>query len=192
MTARTSKTDPIRVDWLPDELTAPGRLGLTIAPGKCRTPRGKLDIHWDRNLFVDMRDLKNARVDVLACLLEDQELADLRIPRLFEAAIALSIRVERLPLRDADVPKDVHQLSRLIRRLHEHLDAGRSVAIHCAGGLGRSGLVAGCFLVAGGTRADEALRMLRNTRGPRCPDTPKQRRFVHGFECISRASWPHR
>ena len=48
---RTSDSDPIRVDFVPQEAHGlPGRLGLTFAPGKCG--KGAYAI-WDRDLAQD-------------------------------------------------------------------------------------------------------------------------------------------
>ena len=58
---------------------------------------------------------------------------------------------------------------------------GHAVVIHCRGGLGRSGTVGGCVLVALGHTPDEAFAILRRARGPRCPETEEQRNVVVDF-----------
>ena len=54
--------------------------------------------------------------------------------------------------------------------------------IHCAGGIGRSGEIAGCYLRDLGLRATDTLKMLAKTRGPRCPETEQQQDYVSGWE----------
>lgn len=53
---RTSETDPIAVDSLPDdEVGTPGRLGMTSAPGMWA---GSVGGRWERDLAVDMQALE--------------------------------------------------------------------------------------------------------------------------------------
>jgi protein-tyrosine phosphatase len=58
---------------------------------------------------------------------------------------------------------------------------GLPIAIHCNGGLGRSGVIAGCLLRALGLTADDALARVRAARGPECPQTGEQRAFVASY-----------
>lgn len=176
---RTSKTDPIRVDWLPYHLTAPGRLGLTIAPGKHgRSMEGHV---WARDLRVDMERLRgHERADLLVPLVEDVELATYGIRDLVREARRVELDVWRFPIRDLGTPS-IAPTRILVARLHDEVSDGRRVVVHCIGGLGRSGTVAGCFLVAGGTPAPVALQILAATRGPRCPETRGQIDFVCRF-----------
>ena len=72
MTARTSDSHPLYVDWLEEEF--PGRLGMTIAPGtKDQSGRGP---RWDRDVAKDIGGLVEARLpaQVLVSLLEEHEL----------------------------------------------------------------------------------------------------------------------
>jgi protein-tyrosine phosphatase len=55
------------------------------------------------------------------------------------------------------------------------------ILIHCVGGLGRTGVVAGCLLRALGVAPAEALKRLVDARGNDCPQTAEQRLFVTGF-----------
>jgi protein-tyrosine phosphatase len=54
-------------------------------------------------------------------------------------------------------------------------------APHCVGGLGRTGVIAGCLLRALGVASAEALKRLVDARGSDCPQTEKQRLFVTDF-----------
>jgi protein-tyrosine phosphatase len=49
------------------------------------------------------------------------------------------------------------------------------------GGLGRSGTVAACYLVAGGMSAATAIAAVRTARGPRALETITQEDFVITF-----------
>ena len=83
---RTSATHPLRVDWL--RTPGPERLGLTLAPGRQGgTVYG--DAPWRRDLDEDLdRLVHHYRVARLVSLVPDRELAQYRIPRLLDAALA--------------------------------------------------------------------------------------------------------
>jgi protein-tyrosine phosphatase len=172
---RTSFTHPLRVDWLP--ATRRGRVGMTFAPGK--KSRARDGFWWERDLDADLAALRAARADVLVSLLEDHELLTYGIPSLFSRAAASGLEVVRFPIRDVDVPTDRAAVDQLLATIENRVAQGRGVVIHCAGGLGRTGTIAGCYLVRGGMPADEALRVLARVRqSQECPQTEAQRAFV--------------
>jgi protein-tyrosine phosphatase len=55
------------------------------------------------------------------------------------------------------------------------------ILIHCVGGLGRTGVIAGCLLRALGVAPAEALKRLVAARGNDCPQSAEQRLFVASF-----------
>jgi protein-tyrosine phosphatase len=64
------------------------------------------------------------------------------------------------------------------------IDSGRGkgdVAVACMGGVGRSGTVAACALVAAGAAADEAIALVRRVRHPEAVETPAQEAFVRAY-----------
>lgn len=174
----TSETHPIRVDWLP------GRpVGITFAPGKRGLSRTRGIVHW-RDLDADLERLRAVeRVDVLVCLLEAHEFIRLTIPDYRTRAKAHGLRVLRLPILDGGLP-EVERCVRLLARVKAELARGKRVAIHCAGGLGRAGTVAGCLLRSSGMGPDETLRTLRKARGPHCPETKAQVTFVRQWSIV--------
>lgn len=71
-------------------------------------------------------------------------------------------------------------MKRFVRMIESILDdvrAGRTVVIHCRGGLGRSGLVAASCLVALGQQPKEAIRRVRSAR-PGAVEVESQERWV--------------
>jgi len=63
----------LRVDWIESDLTGPGRLGITLCPG--RRDRG-------RDLGADLTRLRSEGATALLCLLSDSELTWAGVPDL--------------------------------------------------------------------------------------------------------------
>lgn len=179
--SRTSQNSPIRVDWI-DAMPADvaGRLGLTIAPGK--KGGSVYGAPWDRDLDADLAELRRIGCDVLVSLIEDAELGMYRIGPLFDRTAAHGIRSLRLPIVDVKVPDDIAAVHALVDEIDAAVRRGESVVVHCIGGLGRSGLIAGCCLMHWGAAPEEALRILvRSRKDAKCPETPEQREFVRRY-----------
>ncbi|MCC7069890.1 MAG: dual specificity protein phosphatase family protein [Deltaproteobacteria bacterium] len=181
---RTSTTDPIDVAWLLDEL--PGKIGITLAPGK--HAGSKSGARWERDLAADL-DLLVERhgMGVQVCLLEDQELVRLKIGDLVEEAERRGVAVLRLPIPDGGVLPSGEPVEQVVEQILAAASAGKNVVIHCMGGLGRAGTIGGCALVAYGMPVEDALARLRERRGPNCPETEGQLSFIRAFEAIARA-----
>lgn len=171
---RTSASHPLQIGWV--QAPVGWRIGITIAPGKCTTSRA--GFRWARVLDEDLELLTREGIGTLVCLLEAHEIMRLGIGDLVPAAEQRGLHVIQAPIPDISVPS-TDQAHALITRLLARRDD--AIVIHCNGGLGRSGLVAGCLLRALGVSAAEALRRLVTARGPECPQTSEQRRFVEDF-----------
>jgi len=180
---RTSDNCPIVVDFLPAAvLPLRGRLGLTLAPGK--KAWSEFGPPWDRDLAADLQRLRGVyETKTLVCLLEDQEMEDLKIPDLVPRAEALGMRVWRCPVQDGFVPT-----ARALPRYREVISAalsavgtGETVVVHCRGGLGRAGTFAACCLVtATGAPAADAIRAVRETR-PGAIENEIQEGFIERY-----------
>ncbi|HMR06752.1 MAG TPA: cyclin-dependent kinase inhibitor 3 family protein [Polyangiaceae bacterium] len=177
---KTSTSHPIRVDFLPAEAVGlPGKIGLTFAPGK--KAQG-IAGDWDRDLTQDLQRLRTVySVSMLVSLVEDHELASLQISELVKAAGAVELSVLRFPFADAGIPSAVEPLVALVDQILETTAAGQNVVIHCRGGLGRTGLVAACCLIARGHEPTDAMRITRAARKAAI-ETRGQEAFVRGFK----------
>jgi len=177
--ARTSVTDPIRVDFVAAALTPfQGRLGLTFAPGK--TDSGRTG-EWRRDLDTDLARLRAAHsADLLVSLVEDAELVELGIEDLAVRTAAHGLDFVRHPFVDGSVPDDASAFEAFVERLVAQARDGRSLVVHCKGGLGRSGLVAACCLVACGHDPDFAIAAVRCARHG-AVETAPQAAFVRRF-----------
>ena len=88
---------------------------------------------------------------------------------------------QRWPIRDARTPT-VEGMTLIIDAIDAALEAGKVVYLHCAAGLGRTGVVVGCYLVRHGMSGKEALekipRLRRDLPVTTSPYTEDQRNMV--------------
>ncbi len=179
----TSETHPIYADFVPEEHTkVPGRLGMTFAPGM-KTPgqHGR----WERDLEADLRVLREEHgADVLVSVLEEHEYGGYGIPELFERDRVGGLEVLRFAIEDMNVPGEAEaaEYEGLIEGIVGRMREGDNVVVHCRGGLGRTGTVAACVLVALGSHsADGAIDAVRAARKGTV-QTEGQEDFVRRFE----------
>lgn len=169
---RLRSSGPLRVDWLDERLSAPGRLGITLLPGRK---------DYRRSLRSDLAALKAAGVTHAACLLPASELAQFGVERLLERYGEAGIEARSLPILDQRVSTPA-EMRDLVGWARERTAAGGRVVFHCAGGLGRAGMAAACYLRAAGAGADEAIREVRRARTERAIETSLQEEFIRRFE----------
>lgn len=171
-------------------------LGMTFAPGKKQSDA--MSGVWDRDLRADLKRLRERyRISALVSLIEEQELRDLGIERLFDACLEEGIVLIRFPIKDVSVPSDPGEFYKLVDRLADRLKEGKAVAVHCKGGLGRAGITAACTAVAaadGEIDADEAIRIVRQARKGTV-EISEQESFVRSFAAKElfrghRRPWP--
>ena len=163
---QTSQNNPMRVSWIENRQVAPlwpGRLGLTIAPGKKGKSPASSVIH-DRDLETDFAALKAERVDVLVNLMEEAEGERYGMGEYDAVAQQSGLAVRRYPIVDVDVPSDRATFAALVDELYAELQAQRTVVVHCLGGLGRSGTLAASLLIRAGLGAQEAIDLTRSCR----------------------------
>ncbi|MCC6363578.1 MAG: dual specificity protein phosphatase family protein [Bryobacterales bacterium] len=87
----------------------------------------------------------------------------------------------RFPIPDRQTPKSVDSFSKALESLDLELKTGRNVVVHCRQGIGRSGLMAACLLVANGADPDTAVRQVSAVRGVPVPETPEQRDWINRY-----------
>ncbi|KAH8077738.1 protein-tyrosine phosphatase-like protein [Cristinia sonorae] len=102
-----------------------------------------------------------------------------------------SIEYHNFPIRDRSLPESVDFIRQILDVLRDNEARGRICAVHCRGGIGRTGLVVGCWLVECGLArdGDDALRLIAEEwkmvekckRFPCSPETGPQFEFVKAF-----------
>lgn len=175
---------PLRVDWLGagdlrDERS--GRLGLTFLPGK-RGPSTRYPGRvYRRRVDDDLATLRSEGVGRLVLLVEDHELARWGDPDIVDRGAAVGVRVDRWPIPDGAPPPTMESMDRILGSIDEAREDG-NVAVACMGGVGRTGTVASCALVAAGWAARDAIERVRRIRHPEAVETREQERFVSAYE----------
>ena len=89
-----------------------------------------------------------------------------------------------LPVRDFQPPKP-DQLHWAVDFIERHNRHGAAVLVHCLGGLGRTGTVLACYLVAHGYAPDAAITEVRRAR-PGSIESDGQEQAVHDFSRINK------
>src|SRR5664279_3259070 len=114
--ARTSLTHPMYLDWLPLAAAPrfksyPGRLGMTILPGKYQ-PGGLAGDH-ERDLEIDAACLAELGVTTFVVLVEDWELVRCRVPNFVATMARHGIEVVRYPMVDGHTPVTLSEAARV-------------------------------------------------------------------------------
>lgn len=155
-------------------LECPGQRGtllLTPCPGS-------LEVSLDQAL----RELKAAGATAVISLMTQPEMAKHRVERMPTQCAAVGLEWFHLPVEDEGAPTDafVKAWPAVSARVHECLDAGNSVAVHCKGGSGRTGVVAAHILIERGVPANEAMGQIKVLR-PNAFVHPVQVDYVLGL-----------
>jgi protein-tyrosine phosphatase len=171
------------IDWLdPAQLgdDLPGRIGLTILPGKRGVSFRYPGRTYRRDLDQDVALLRAVGVQRLLLLVDDAELRHWSDPAIVELARAAGVMVIRHPIPDGQAPGSIAEMRVILDEIREGRASG-NVAVACMGGVGRTGTVAACALVQGGMTAAEAIALVRAVRHPTAVETVEQERFVRSF-----------
>lgn len=81
---------------------------------------------------------------------------------------------------DGTAPATPAEMALILRSIERARDDG-DVAVACMGGVGRTGTVAACALVAAGWSAADAIGEVRRVRHPTAVETDEQVAFVGTF-----------
>lgn len=175
ITRELTSTTHLRIDWIDEAWTSPGRIGLTLLPG--RKDYGR---HLDRDLEV----LRSDGVTHVLCLVPSEELARHGVGGLLDAYRAAGFEVRHLPIVDQKACS-VKDMSDALAWVHGAVLARASVVVHCVGGLGRSGMAAACYLRMRGANGDDAMAEVRRARSPRAVETEAQESFVRAYPSVT-------
>jgi protein-tyrosine phosphatase len=166
MIPRTSESDPLFIDsFQPGDST--GLIGMTFCPGK-------KDLHantgaWERDLNLDLDAVVRWGATAVVSLMTEGDFHNLKVPVSdFKKGLeSRRLRWFHLPIEDGHAPDDQFRLkwdAQVRREIHEILDGGHNVMVHCRGGLGRTGTIAAQLLVEYGSSREGAISQVRRSR----------------------------
>jgi ADP-ribosylglycohydrolase len=113
----------------------------------------------------------------------------------YEAELPAGTLYLRKPIPDHGLPGERSHMAAILESLRKALESPRSVYLHCRAGIGRTGMVAGCFLAEQGLGGEAALAELnrlweqsaRSELWPSIPETDAQVEYVRGWAAPSEA-----
>jgi protein-tyrosine phosphatase len=151
----------------------PGRVAVAARP------RGGA---W---LADDLRSLRESGVDVLVSALAERDVRELQLEDEGAHAEAAGIHFIHLPMPNLLTPAFEHAAP-VFRQLADFVRAGKCVAAHCYGGVGRSPLIIASTLALLEHDPEDAWERIARARGREVPDTLIQRRWVSSFALYCR------
>ncbi|MCI0493678.1 dual specificity protein phosphatase family protein [candidate division KSB1 bacterium] len=119
-----------------------------------------------------------AGIDAVVSLLTPGEEAELELIDEKKLCSKHSIQFYSFPIADRGIPLSMKDIKVLLKKLEKALTAGKTVAIHCRQGIGRSAMIAAALLMASGMTGEDAFQSISLARGFPVPDTLQQKEWV--------------
>jgi hypothetical protein len=138
----------------------------------------------DADTLKRLDSLRDAGINYFIDLTEENEMPNYR------GLLPQQSHYLRCSIRDTEVPAEVEHMQELQSRIRTALMLERRIYVHCRAGIGRTGLVIGCYLAEEGrdgqSALDELNRLWRQSERakswPVVPQTDEQADYIR--------SWP--
>lgn len=129
----------------------------------------------------EVRGWRAAGVDIVVSLLMREEVMELNLEE--EEALCRNEDVEfrSLPIPDRGLPPSRASVQKQVAALNDDFNSGKSIAVHCRQGIGRSSVIAALVMISSGVDPDQAFQRIESARGCPVPDTLEQRNWVIQF-----------
>lgn len=173
---RTSLTHPLQIAAISAGPTH-GRVGITFCPGKY--DQQAMSGYWYRDLALDLDTIRDWGAAAVVTLVEQKELALLRVERLGEEVLRRNMLWFHLPIVDVSTPNQEFEQQWVAsgNELRGLLSNGSDVLVHCRGGLGRAGTIGARLLVELGMKPAAAIKHVRAVR-PGAIENCAQERYI--------------
>ena len=171
-------TGPLVIDAV--TLPSGALLGMSHCPGRHGVDSDGR--HWARALDADLQTIHAWGASAVLSLVEPHEFARLGVPDFAQAIARTPLQWIQVPITDMATPGPASLATWRAQgpALLQALNSGQRVLVHCAAGLGRTGMLVAKLLVLNGVRADEAIAQVRRAR-PGTIETEAQADWVrHG------------
>lgn len=129
----------------------------------------------------EIREWRVAGIDVVVSLLTSNEVAELELGQESRLCEVHGIEFRSFPIVDRSVPASRKATLDFVKKLAKLLAEGKSIAIHCRQGIGRSALIAASLLVLTGIAPEAAFLRVSEGRGCSVPETSEQRQWLMEF-----------
>lgn len=114
----------------------------------------------------------------------------------YAPALPSPMHHQRFSIPDFGLPATPAQMQAILTAIDEQLNRGATVYLHCLGGVGRTGMTVGCWLVRHGFSGDEALATVarrwqtvaKAAMHPHSPETPDQRAYILNWPTLQLSS----
>ena len=162
---------PLHIDSL--EAFGGATLGMSQCPGR-RFPGEP-----PRELSHDLQTIEQWGASTLLSLVETDEFAPMGVPDFADTVARSRLVWLHVPIADMRTPSAVTLAAWQQQRgtLRAALERGDKVLVHCAFGLGRTGMLMARLLIDSGLAPDDAIRRVRAAR-PGTVETAAQAAFV--------------
>jgi hypothetical protein len=105
-------------------------------------------------------------------------------------------RYQNSPIADTSVPASAAQVSDLLTDIRAAVEAKRCIYVHCRAGIGRTGLIVGCYLANAAGDGKTVLKELnqlwqqseRAQSWPTIPQTPEQADYIRRWPKLAGSS----
>lgn len=96
-----------------------------------------------------------------------------------------SVSHQRFSIRDVSTPKSADLTTEILDTIDHHILQGGTVYLHCWGGVGRTGVIVGCWLARHDCNGEAALHLLRvlwqdcpKSVNRKSPETEQQEQYI--------------
>lgn len=134
----------------------------------------------DGSVAEDIAALKAEGIHIVISLLQAEELTTEGLEQEAQLCEQSGLEYLNFPIVDHQVPEDRDAAIGFIHSLKDELSDGKNIAIHCRGGVGRTGTLAAALMLACSLQPEDIFDRLRAARGKPMPATDAQRAWVLG------------
>nr|WP_324257225.1 cyclin-dependent kinase inhibitor 3 family protein [Cellvibrio fontiphilus] len=130
-------------------------------------------------LKTSLEQLAAAGATAVLTLMENEEMERNKVTDLPHLCAELNLQWFHLPIEDDHAPEQEFAVAWQVasKKIHALLDSGKTIAIHCKGGSGRTGLVAAQILIERGMPLDTVTEQIRALR-PNSLQVPAQQTYI--------------